>query len=317
MSNRVRRDNNSNRKIWAMLFVVVSLFCVIFFAARGRFQAPVSSQTVSLVLSPFQQVISWVGGQLDYVTSNIWDLATVHEQNKMLRNEVEQLRVQNLQASEAIAENERLRALIGYRQMATQFDMVAARVIGRESATWSRMIVINRGKKDGVDVDMAVVTEKGLVGHVIETGWNSSKVQLIMDPRSSVGTLVQRAESRVAGIVQGDMDNPTMPQMVNIPKNADVVEGDVIVTSGFGGRYPKGLVVGLISSLQNDEGGLLKIGLIEPAVDFQKLEDVMVITASREAPPDPIRPPQQTPGTETDPAAQAAAAKAAAEEDPQ
>lgn len=317
MSNRVRRDNNSNHKIWAMLFVVVSLFCVIFFAARGRFQAPVSSQTVSLVLSPFQQVISWVGGQLDYVTSNIWDLATVHEQNKMLRNEVEQLRVQNLQASEAIAENERLRALIGYRQMATQFDMVAARVIGRESATWSRMIVINRGKKDGVDVDMAVVTEKGLVGHVIEAGWNSSKVQLIMDPRSSVGTLVQRAESRVAGIVQGDMDNPTMPQMVNIPKNADVVEGDVIVTSGFGGRYPKGLVVGLISSLQNDEGGLLKIGLIEPAVDFQKLEDVMVITASREAPPDPIRPPQQTPGTETDPAAQAAAAKAAAEEDPQ
>ena len=198
--------------------------------------------------------------------------------------------------------------------MATQFDMVAARVIGRESATWSRMIVINRGRQDGVDVDMAVVTQSGLVGHVVEAGWNSSKVQLILDPRSSVGTLVQRAESRVAGIVQGDLDNPTMPQMVNIPKNADVVEGDVIVTSGFGGLYPKGLVVGLISSLQNDEGGLLKIGIMEPAVDFQKLEDVMVITASREAPPEPIQPPKQTPGTETDPAAQAAAAKAAAEE---
>ena len=314
MSNRVRRDKNSNRKLWAMLFVVVSLFCIIFFAARGRFQVPVSSQTVSLVLSPFQQAVSWVGGQLAYVTGNVWDIATVHEQNKMLRNEVEQLRVQNLQASEAMAENERLRTLLGYRQMATQFDMVAARVIGRESATWSRMIVINRGRQDGVDVDMAVVTQSGLVGHVVEAGWNSSKVQLILDPRSSVGTLVQRAESRVAGIVQGDLDNPTMPQMVNIPKNADVVEGDVIVTSGFGGLYPKGLVVGLISSLQNDEGGLLKIGIMEPAVDFQKLEDVMVITASREAPPDPIQPPKQTPGTETDPAAQAAAAKAAAEE---
>ena len=314
MSNRVRRDKNSNRKLWAMLFVVVSLFCVIFFAARGRFQVPVSSQTVSLVLSPFQQAVSWVGGQLAYVTGNVWDIATVHEQNKMLRNEVEQLRVQNLQASEAMAENERLRTLLGYRQMATQFDMVAARVIGRESATWSRMIVINRGRQDGVDVDMAVVTQSGLVGHVVEAGWNSSKVQLILDPRSSVGTLVQRAESRVAGIVQGDLDNPTMPQMVNIPKNADVVEGDVIVTSGFGGLYPKGLVVGLISSLQNDEGGLLKIGIMEPAVDFQKLEDVMVITASREAPPEPIQPPKQTPGTETDPAAQAAAAKAAAEE---
>ena len=224
--------------------------------------------------------------------------------------------MQNLEASEALAENERLRTLLGYRQMMTQFDMVGARVIGRDSATWSSVIIIDRGQKDGVNTDMTVVTEKGLVGHILEAGWNTSKVQLILDPRSSVGTIVQRAESRVAGIVQGDLDNPTMPQMVNIPKNADVVEGDVIVTSGFGGTYPKGIVVGLVSSLQNDSGGLLKIGLLEPAVDFQKLEDVMVITESREAPPEPIKPPAQTPGTETDPAAQAAAAKAA-EENPQ
>ena len=154
---------------------------------------------------------------------------------------------------------------------------------------------------NGIQNDMPVVTPQGLVGRVVEAGPNSSKVQLILDPRSSVGTIVQRAESRVTGIVQGDMDNPTMPQMVNIPKNADVVEGDVIVTSGFGGIYPKGIIVGLVSSLKNDDGGLLKIGVLESAVDFQKLEDVMVITASREAPPEPIKPPVQTPGTETDP----------------
>lgn len=312
MSNRVRKDKDSHRKLWAVLFVIVSLFCIIFFAAKGRFQAPANSKAVSLVLSPFQQTAAWIGGQLDYVTSTIWDIATAHEQNKLLRNEVEQLRIQNLEASEAMAENERLRTMLGYRQMTTQFDLVAARVIGRESATWSRMIVINRGQKDGVDVDMVVVTADGLVGHIVEAGWNTSKVQLILDPRSSVGTIVQRAESRVAGIVQGDMNNPTMPQMVNIAKNADVVEGDVIVTSGFGGIYPKGIVVGRVSSIENDAGGLLKIGLLETAVDFQKLEDVMVITASREAPPEPIKPPVQTPGTETDPAAQAAEAKAAA-----
>ena len=312
MSSRVRKSRNPHRRLWVLLIVLVSIFCVIFFAARGRFQVPVTSRAVLLVLSPFQQAVSWAEDQVSGLTRNIWDIVTVYEQNKMLRNEVGQLRVQNLEASEALAENERLRALIGYKQTMTQFDLVAARVIGRESATWSRMIVINRGRKDGVDADMAVVTEKGLVGHVVEAGWNTSKVQLILDPRSSVGTSVQRAESRVAGIVQGDLDNPMMPQMVNIPKNADVVEGDVIVTSGFGGIYPKGIVVGLVSSLQNDSGGLLKVGLLEPAVDFQKLEDVMVITVSREAPPEPIRPPVQTPGTETDPAAQAAEAKAAA-----
>ncbi|MBO5651444.1 MAG: rod shape-determining protein MreC [Selenomonas sp.] len=301
MSNHVRKDKEDGRKGWAMAFVVVSLFCIIFFAARGRFQAPVSSQSVSLVLSPFQQGVSWISDELRHVTEAVWEMATLYEQNKMLRNEVEQLRGINLQANEALAENERLRNMIGYKQSAHQFDMVAARVIGRESDTWSRMIVIDQGTMSGIANDMPVVTPQGLVGRVVEAGLNSSKVQLILDPRSSVGTIVQRAESRVTGIVQGDMDNPTMPQMVNIPKNADVVEGDVIVTSGFGGVYPKGIIVGLVSSLKNDAGGLLKIGVLEAAVDFQKLEDVLVITASREAPPEPIKPPQQTPGTETDP----------------
>ena len=301
MSNHVRKDKEDGRKGWAMAFVVVSLFCIIFFAARGRFQAPVSSQAVSLVLSPFQQATAWVANEIHYATSAVWEVATLYEQNKMLRNEVEQLRGINLQANEALAENERLRKMIGYQQAARQFDFVAARVIGRESDTWSRMIVIDRGTMNGIANDMPVVTPQGLVGRVVEAGLNSSKVQLILDPRSSVGTIVQRAESRVTGIVQGDMDNPTMPQMVNIPKNADVVEGDVIVTSGFGGVYPKGIIVGLVSSLKNDDGGLLKIGVLEAAVDFQKLEDVMVITASREAPPEPIKPPTQTPGTETDP----------------
>lgn len=313
MSGKYRKNRGTGKKIGILIVVLISLFCIIFFSARGRFQAPVLNQAVSVIVTPFQSAISWVGSQLNYVTSNIWEIITVHQQNKMLRNEVEQLRIQNLHASEYDAENQRLRALLGYKQSATQFDLVAARVIGRESATWSSVIEINRGTRDGVDVDMAVVTDKGLVGHIIEAGPTSSKVELILDPRSSVGTLVQRADSRVAGIVEGDMNNPTMPRMVNIPKTADVDEGDIIVTSGFGGVYPKGLMVGTVSEMRNDEGGLLKIAILEPAVDFQRLEDVMVITASREAPPAPLKTPPQTPGTETDPAAQAAAAQAAAE----
>lgn len=322
MGTRLRRDGSKNRRSWVLIFVFLSVFCIIFFAAQGRFQTPVLAKTVSTIAAPFEKAVSWVGSQLNYVTSNLWEIATVHEQNKMLRNEVDQLRIQNLQASEYAAENARLRALLGYKQAAMHFDLVAARVIGREADSWSHMIVIDRGTSDGVQENMAVVTEKGLVGHVVEAGVNYAKVQLILDPRSSVGTLVQRAESRVVGIVEGDPANPTMPRMVNVPKNADIQEGDIIVTSGFGGMYPKGLVVGIVSSLENDEAGLLKIALLEPAVDFQKLEDVAVIVASREAPPEPLKTPPQTPGTETDPAAEKAAAEgqtaggdAAAQED--
>ena len=156
------------------------------------------------------------------------------------------------------------------------------------------------------------------IGILTFFGFFSARVGLVGELLAIVmtlGTLVQRADSRVAGIVEGDMNNPTMPRMVNIPKTADVDEGDIIVTSGFGGVYPKGLMVGTVSEMRNDEGGLLKIAVLEPAVDFQKLEDVMVITASREAPPEPLKTPPQTPGTETDPAAQAAEQAAAANGD--
>ena len=88
MGTRLRRDGHKKSRTWALLFVFVSVFCIIFFAAQGRFQAPVLAKSVSTVAAPFEKAISWVGSQLRYVTSNIWEIATVHEQNKMLRNEV-------------------------------------------------------------------------------------------------------------------------------------------------------------------------------------------------------------------------------------
>ena len=89
MSGKYRRNNKkgTGKKILILIFVLISLFCIIFFSARGRFKAPVAEQAVSIVLTPFQRAISWVGSQLNYVTSNIWEIATMHEQNKMLRNE--------------------------------------------------------------------------------------------------------------------------------------------------------------------------------------------------------------------------------------
>ena len=289
MKDTIKRKSRNGRKIAALIFVFVSMFCLVFFAARGRFETPAADTGIGLVLSPFQNAVSWIGDKFVFVKTTVTDIMNVHEQNKALLAEIEELRAKNLAANEFEAENQRLRALIGYKEAATQFDLIAARVIGREAATWSSTIVINRGTADGIANDMAVVTAMGLVGHVSEAGFNSSKVQLILDPRSSVGTLVQRPESRVAGIVEGDINDPTAPRMVNIPKNSDVIVGDVVVTSGFGGVYPKGIVVGKIKDIQNEESGLLKYGIIDTTVDFQKLEYVAIIVQSREAPPAPLQ----------------------------
>ena len=301
MSNKVRKEKQTGKKIIALIIVFVSVFCCVFFAARGKFKTPVADNSAMTILSPFQRAFSWIGSQLTFVKNTVTEISNLHEQNKLLREEVEILRAQNLTASEYASENQRLRGLLGYKQTATQFDLVAASVIGRESSSWSSVIVINRGTLDGVANNMPVVTEAGLVGHVMEAALNSSKVQLLIDPRSSVGTLIQRAESRVAGIVEGDIQNPAHPKMVNIPKDSDVAVDDMIVTSGFGGVYPKGILVGKVLEIHNAEGGLLKFCEVETSVNFQKLEDVAVIVASREALPEPIQPPPQTPGTETDP----------------
>ena len=254
---------------------------------------------------------SWVGQDNEF---SVLPVELPGKATRMGEPFIENMEVLSDQIAEAVAENARLHDLLDYKQTAAQFDIVTARVIGRESATWSAMIVINRGTMHGVQENMPVVTAKGLVGVVAEAGPYSSKVRLILDPRVAVGTLVQRPESRVAGIVEGNPGDPVSPRMINIPKAADIAEGDTIVTSGFGGIYPKGILVGTVSKLENDEGGLLKVASIEAAVDFQKLEDVAVIVASREAPPAPLTPPPQTPGTETDPAAVIAAEKAAKEE---
>jgi len=284
----VNEEPNVYKNIWALILMLFALFCFVFLTKAGKVELPVSSKVVSVLLFPFQGGVSFAVSEITDATTFVTDLATAYEQNEALKKEVEELRKENLEASEYAAENERLRALLGYKQSKTQFDLVPARVIGRENATWTSMIVIDKGNTDGVKDLMPVVTNQGLVGHVVEAGPISSKVQLILDPRSSVGAIVQRPESRVMGIVEGDIANAQMPKMVNIPMVADVVEGDMIITSGFGGVYPKGIIVGKVTELKNAPGGLLKYAVIDTSVDFQRLEEVAVIAASREPPPAPL-----------------------------
>ena len=298
--SRIRQDSDSRKTTWVFVAVVVSLFLVIFLAARGQLNPILTNSTVITALAPFQRAISWAGDKINGATTTVWEIATVYYQNKELKEEVFALRQQNLQAAEYVAENIRLQEMLNYKHAAVQFDLIPAKVIGRESSTWTSVISINRGSSDGIKPNMPVVTEKGLVGVITDVSPVASRVQLLLDSRFSVGTLVQRPESRVAGIVQGNPSDAMLPQMINIPRNSDIIVGDTIVTSGFGGVFPKGLMVGSVATVKNDSGGLLEIAYINTAVDFQKLEDVMIITASREAPPQPLTPPKQTPGTETD-----------------
>ncbi len=267
------------------VILVVAVFTVILLAgsfAHGKFQFAFMDRVVTTILLPFEYAVSEVGFGFRQITTVTGEIFTVYGENQALKEEINNYRQNSLDMTEIMAENDRLRAMLDYKQGAKQFDFVTAKVVARDPGTWTSVIVINKGTNDGVNKDMPVVTPLGLVGNVIQSYATTARVQLILDPRSAVGALNQRSESRVAGILEGDGSNHNAPRLVNLARDADIVAGDKVVTSGFGGIYPKGLAVGDVTDIVNDEGGLLKYAILKPAVDFDKLEEVFVIIHSRE-----------------------------------
>ncbi|HWR44637.1 rod shape-determining protein MreC [Sporomusa sp.] len=286
-----------HKKAVILVVAVLTVFLLAGTIAHGKYQFTFMERVVVTLLTPVEYVLAKVGYGMRQTGSFTGQIMTVYRDNQTLKAEIEDLRQSSVNVTEILAENARLRTMLDYKKGAPQFDFVTAQVIARDPGTWTSIIMINRGAADGISKDMAVVTAQGLVGSVINVYNNAAKVQLILDPRSAVGSLVQRPESRVAGIVEGSSANPVSPHMINIARDADIIKSDKVITSGFGGIYPKGLLVGEVLDIVNDEGGLLKYAVLKPAVDFDRLEEVLVIVRSREpiAVPQPVTP-QATPG---------------------
>lgn len=287
MRRRVRVDASNRRTIilWVAVFIVGLL---AFTTVKGKYDLKISENVVNTILSPFQSAITSISNVTKKIGVISWEMVTVYEQNKMLRSEVEQLRQRDVNVNEIMAENTRLTNILNYKNAVKQFDTAVAKIISYDSSNLTNSITINLGAKDGMQKNMPIITPQGLVGTIVAVYEHSAKVQLILDPRSAVGAIIQRPESRVIGIMQGSVGVQTLAKMVNIPRDADVVVGDNVLTSGYGGLYPKGIVIGEVVEVTNEAGGLLKYATVKTAVDFYRIEEVLVIVNSREAPPTPL-----------------------------
>jgi rod shape-determining protein MreC len=229
------------------------------------------------VIAPFQAAITGAirgvsGGWSSYV-----DLRRVYEQNHTLQERVRGLEKQ-LQARQELAqEAERLREMLQLKKE-LPLDVQAAEVIVREGTPWSRTITLDKGSADGVRLNAAVLSATGVVGRVIAVGPHASRVQLILDGQAGVSVRIQR--SRVTGILVGPPGMPTAVigdlVMKYVPSLADVVVGDVAVTSGLDHLYPAGLVVGRVRSATRGSG-LFKEILVTPSAQFNTLEEVLVV----------------------------------------
>ncbi|MBM3246062.1 MAG: rod shape-determining protein MreC [Candidatus Omnitrophica bacterium] len=193
-------------------------------------------------------------------------------QNERLKDQVDFLK-QKINAMEEIsAENARLKRLFSFKQN-SPYKVIACRVIGRSPDNWSSVIIIDKGRYSGIKEGMVVINYLGLVGRVIETAKNASKVVLINDPNFAVSAIDKR--SRQEGLVCGTLGASLT--MKYLPGDADIAVSDSVITSGLSGLYPKGLLIGSVTAVGEEFSGLSRYAVIKPAVNLSDIEEVLVI----------------------------------------
>lgn len=215
---------------------------------------------------------NWVSGNNQFFT----DISKLKEENENLKQENSKLQ-QDLREFEIVkSENETLKEYVNLKDKYIEYTTIPAYIINKDISNYNNCIVINVGSNDGIDVGMSVISDKGLVGHIISVTSNTAKVQTIVDTSSSISCTLTASRDTI--IARGTLEDTSMLMATYIPTEASIIEGDLVETSGLGGIYPKGILVGSIEKVVNTKNIVDRYAKIKTAVDFSKIETVLVIT---------------------------------------
>lgn len=262
------------KHIIAFAAVTVAVLAAAAFSFRTGNNA--FSNAVGTVFSPVQSVVTIAVNGVKRVAADIASSGKNAKENKELREEILSLNKQIRMLEGYKTENERLRELISLNETRTDFKSVGANVIGRKTDELHSVITLDKGTKDGVKKNSVVYIPEGLIGVVSEAGVNYCKVKTVFDPESSVSAVCPRSSDM--GIVEstGSSVKGGQCSMNYIDRSAKTVVGDIIETSGTGGVFPRGIVIGKISEIKEDSRGLTLSAVIETEVDIYKLDSVLV-----------------------------------------
>jgi len=237
---------------------------------------------LSYIEGAFGKLVMPIQNGLTYIKNNLAGNNTFFTDINNLKQENEKLKEENSKLEQEIreleimkAENSTLKEYVNLKDKYTQYETIPAYVINKDITNYNDIIVINVGKKDGIDVNMPVISEQGLVGHTISVTESTAKVQTIVDTSSTVSASISSTKENI--ILRGTLEAESILKATYIPTNATVLVGDNIETSGLGGIYPKGIHIGKIKDVVNTKNITNRYALIETAVDFTKVDTVLVI----------------------------------------
>lgn len=267
--------------IAATLAVAVLIGVFAAFSARDR--AGAAENLVGAAAEPGQTAASGVGGWIQGIFSYFGSVKSLRAENEALKQENVALDKQVRDTEGLTQENQELRAMLNLMKTESKLDLVAAQVIAKDPSNWYSSFTINKGSNDGILKNQPVLTaNKELIGQVYKVGSNWAEIITILDPDSGVGSMIER--SKDLGVVEGDtaLLQQGLCRIGYLARDTDIKIGDYIETSGMGGVYPKGLLIGIVLEIGEDHTNMSKYATVQPAVSIGKLSQVCVLTGFTE-----------------------------------
>lgn len=260
--------------LFAVAVIAVSLAVMSFFTTTSSPLANAAQVITSPFRTAFTAVADWFNDKQAYYA----DYKALEEENQELKDQIAKMERSVRQAEADSAENKRLRELLNLRPQVEKWDLESATILERSSSNWTRSFTLSKGTDCGIAVHDAVITSEGfLVGTVSEVGTNWCTVLCITDTDTSLGALVFRTDE--IGVAEGDfqlMDQSKL-KLSYLSPDAQLLNGDLIVTSGLGGFLPSGLVIGSVEEVKLDDSGSTQYAVLQPSADFDALTEVFVI----------------------------------------
>lgn len=259
--------------LWVTLALMVTALAIISSHRRDPGSLSLLERSIYALVRPVQSGLAHVLSAARSTWEDYITLVNAQKENRRLAARIQELEQEMAECREIRASNARLETLLNF-QSSMRMPSVVSRVIGEDSSGWFHTLLIDKGTRDGVERAMPVVAREGLVGHVVESADRTAKVLLITDRNSAVDVLLQ--ESRTRAVLEG-VGRHDVCVLKYVPRSETVQKGEMVITSGLGGIYPKGLLVGNVAEVWKEGYGLFQRVEVSPKVDFQRLEEVLVI----------------------------------------
>lgn len=279
----MRKNNQSNFSSKHIL-LILCVVCVLLMGLSlitNKVSGPLRA-VANYTIVPMQKGINYIGEWMSDLSQNFATIQELRDENKSLQAEVDELTTKNNLLQQEKHELERLRELYALDEQYSQYKKVGARVTANDSGNWFSSFVIDKGSNDGVAVDMNVMAGTGLVGIITEVGPNWSRVRSIIDDTSNVSALILSTSDTC--IVNGDLTlmqdgRIRFEQLAN--NGTEIEVGEQVVTSHISSKFLQGILIGYVSEIHVDSNNLTRSGYITPAVDFEHLREVLVITTTK------------------------------------